>query len=27
VIDAVNEGAVDAERYESYVRLREDASP
>lgn len=26
VIDAVNQGAVDAERYESYVRLREDAS-
>ena len=26
VIDAVHEGAIDPDRYESYVRLREDAS-
>lgn len=26
VIDAVNEGAIDRERYESYVRLREEAN-
>jgi ribosome biogenesis GTPase len=26
VVDAVNEGAIDPERYESYVRLREESS-
>jgi ribosome biogenesis GTPase len=27
VVDAVNEGAIDRERYDSYVRLREEATP